>query len=179
MRKRKRISEESLSQDARLSRSTLRHIEARRPNIRLESVASAAHALNLGLTVLASPLECQSELSTVGVGYRVIQDGSQLWKVHFFNLVDEFRRTLDPRLFLLPPPSRLEFRLKALLASIVWMLCEEVGMDAPDWAKKRYFLEKPWFVSETESLKAVAVVESPVYFRQNNIFVLGNFLERA
>jgi len=142
-------------------------------------VAAAASALNLELDVLLCPAECQSDLSTVGVGYQVIHDGSLSWKIHFFNFVDEFRRTLDPRLILLPPSTALELKLRALLASIVWMLCEEVQMDAPSWAQKRYDLPQPWFVSEIESLKASALVESPVYFRQNNIFVLSNFLERA
>jgi len=162
-----------------MSRSTLRHIEAHDPHIRLESLASAALALNLELGLLISPSECQSELSTVGVGFQVIHDGPQSWKIHFFNLVDQFRKTLDPRLVLLPPPFALEFKLRALLASIVGMLCHEVRMDAPGWAKKKYYLEKPWFISEIEALKASALVESPTYFRRNNIFVLNNFLERA
>jgi hypothetical protein len=34
-------------------------------------------------------------------------------------------------------------------------------------------------VAGRESLKAMALVESPVWFRRRNIFVLGNFLDRA
>jgi hypothetical protein len=41
------------------------------------------------------------------------------------------------------------------------------------------FLPDPWFVAGIENLKASALVESPVQFRRNNIFVLGNFLSRA
>lgn len=178
LRRKERISEERFSRNAEISRSTLRHIEAHEPNIRLESIASAANALNLELNVLAVPPECQSELSTVGVGFCILRDGPSSWKIHFFNLVDHFRQTLDPRLLLLPPPSALPLQFQALLASMVWMLCDEAGIDAPGWAKKRYYLEKPWFVAEVEALKASALVESPVYFRRNNIFVLGNFLER-
>lgn len=179
LRKKQRLSEESLSKSALISRTTLRHVEAHESDIRLGSIASAAHALNLELNVLVSPDECKPELSTVGVGFHVIQDGPPSWKIHFFNFIDQFRQTLDPRLLLLPPPSGLPFKLKALMASIVQTLCNEARMDAPGWAKKRYYLKKPWFVSETEALKASALVESPLYFRQNNIFVLENFLQRA
>lgn len=95
------------------------------------------------------------------------------------NLVDEFRRTLDPRLLLLPPVRDLALELKALLASIVMSLCGEAGMNVPGWARKRHPLPTPWFVAEVESLKAMALVESPLPFRRNNIFVLDNFLQRA
>ncbi len=179
LRKRQRFSESTFSKEAHMSRSTLRHIEAHEANIRLESIASVANALNLELDLIAGPSECKSELSTVGVSFHVISDGPASWKIHFFNLVDQFRQTLDPKLLLLPPPLELPFKLRALLASIVWTLCDETHIDAPRWAKKRYFLETPWFVSETDALKASALVESPIYFRQNNIFVLSNFLERA
>jgi hypothetical protein len=40
-------------------------------------------------------------------------------------------------------------------------------------------LPAPWFVAGVENLKASALVESPVQFRRNNVFVLGNFLARA
>lgn len=95
------------------------------------------------------------------------------------NLVDEFRRTLDVRLIFLPPPSELDKSLSAMLSSIVLYLCDEAEIEAPTWAKKRVDLPTPWFVSETESLKAMAILESPLVFRRNNIFVLENFLERA
>ena len=94
-------------------------------------------------------------------------------------LVDGFRRTLDPRLLLLPPPPGLPAELHALLASVVLALCWEAGIDPPSWARVRRFLPRPFFPSETESLKASALVESPLAFRRNNIYVLDNFLERA
>jgi hypothetical protein len=40
-------------------------------------------------------------------------------------------------------------------------------------------LPRPWFVAGVENLKATALVESPLPFRRNNVFVLGNFLSRA
>ena len=178
-RKKLHLSEEELSRTADISRSTLRHIESHHPNIRLESIGLVAEALNLDLYILASPSQSESDLSTVGIGFQILQEGFPFWKIHFFNFVDEFRRTFDPRLLLLPPPTALELKLQALIAATVRTLCDEAKIDAPSWAKKRYFLKEPWFVSETESLKASALLESPVYFRENNIFILSNFLERA
>ena len=52
-------------------------------------------------------------------------------------------------------------------------------MDAPAWAAGCHFLPEPWFVSGVESLKATALVEAPLAFRRNNVFVLGNFMSRA
>jgi len=55
----------------------------------------------------------------------------------------------------------------------------ELGVESPPWAMRSYYLPEPWFVSEVESLKAMAIQESPLFFRRNNIFVLDNFLSRA
>ncbi|OGQ13879.1 MAG: hypothetical protein A3B70_00755 [Deltaproteobacteria bacterium RIFCSPHIGHO2_02_FULL_40_11] len=179
LRKQKHMSEAQMAKQAHVSRITLRHVEAAHPNLELQSIASVAHTLNLELNVMACPDTCTPELSTLGIGYQVIKDGFSSWKIHFFNFVDHFRKTLDPRLILLPPPHILDPKLKALLASMVQTLCQEVQMNAPTWAKKRFMLKTPWFVSESEALKASAILESPIYFRKNNIFVLKNFLERA
>ncbi|RIL10041.1 MAG: hypothetical protein DCC75_05205, partial [Proteobacteria bacterium] len=129
--------------------------------------------------VLTPKKRCFSEYSTIAVAMKVQQAGFESWKLHFMELVDEFRRTLDARLILLPPPKDLEARLTALLASIVRTLCFEAKMDTPEWAARRYFLESPWFVSGIEALKASALLESPMAFRTNNIFVQDNFLSRA
>ena len=178
-RKRLHLSEARLSQVAKISRSTFRHVQSHESRVRLESVGDVAQALDLNLHILACPHHCESELSTVGVGFQICKDGFSSWKIYFFNFVDEFRRTLDSRLLLLPPPAALELRLQALLASTVRMLCDEAKIDFPSWARKRIFLKEPWFVAQTESLKASALLESPLYFRANNIFVLHNFLQRT
>jgi hypothetical protein len=110
---------------------------------------------------------------------KIERDGFATWKIQLMDFVDEFRRTLDTRLILLPPPSSLDKRLKALLASTVTQLCLETGIPSPGWARKSYFLPKPWFLSEMNSLKASAIIESPIAFRRNNLFVQRNFLQRA
>lgn len=177
--KRLGLSERAASISAKVSRGTWRVITERKATVELKSAAAAAHALGVQLILLLTHQEACSDFSTVAVSFRVLQDGVQSWKIHFMNFVDEFRRTWDPRLILLPPPSELPLKLKGLLAAIVLTLGEEAGIDSPEWARKRYDLEKPWFVSETESLKATALLESPLHFRRNGIFVGANFLERV
>ncbi len=120
-----------------------------------------------------------SDLSIVGISSFICRDGFDSWKIHVFDFVDFFRQAKDLRLIFLPPMSCLDGRLKALLASIVCQLCSEIGCIPPDWALQEYYLEKPWFVSEIQSLKATTILESPLAFRRNNIFVLKNFLQRA
>lgn len=177
--KRRGLTETSTSKKARISRLTLRSVLAGKTSVELNSLVAAAEALDCRLTVTLTSGEINSECSTACTGIFVLRDGFSSWKVHYMNLVDEFRRTLDPRLFLLPPSYDLPIELRALLAAITWALCNEAGMEAPCWAKKQYALLQPWFVSETESLKATAILESPLPFRRNNIFVLGNFLDRG
>jgi len=90
----------------------------------------------------------------------------------------EFRRTKDVRLVLLAPSLKLDRKLVALIASTTIELCHEIGLETPHWAKQNFFLESPWFVSGSEALKPMAILESPLAFRRNNIFVLDNFLQR-
>lgn len=184
VRGRLKVSEREFVESAGVSRACYRQIESGTGNPTVESLAAVAAGLSSRISVLAvpegSPLHTSlGDLSTVGVSYRVIRDRFDSWKVHFMDLVDAFRRTVDPRLLLLPPSRDLPVRLKALLASIVAELCHEAWIDIPDWAARDHFLSEPWFPSEMESLKASALLESPWSFRRNNIFVQENILRRA
>ncbi len=180
LRLQRKISERSLAMSSGLSRVTLRNIEALEKNITLSSLNQFAQALDRDLIFLMPPKEeCNAELSTFSVSEKVIRDGDPSWKIHFMELVDEFRKSLDSRLLLLPPSKKLSVPLKALLASIVKELSHEAGMDCPSWALKSFFLESPWFVAGVESLKATALLETPLSFRANNIFVQENFLSRV
>lgn len=94
--------------------------------------------------------------------------------------VDECRRTrsVEPlhTLFL---QSRIT-KERAIINSTAHYLCtREFNTSAPIWAEKNLWLREPWFVSEVENLKAMALLESPASFRSNNIFVLDNFLSRV
>lgn len=180
LRKQKRWSERMLSQKLGIARETLRQCEQNPEDSKSAHLTAIAQMLDHKVLLGIVPLTpvC-SELSAVAVSMQVVIDGFSSWKIHFMNLADEFRRCPDIRLFLLPPLRNLDFRLQALLASIVTSLCNEVGLETPDWAKQEMFLSTPWFVAEIESLKASALVESPLAFRRNNIFVLENFLDRV
>jgi hypothetical protein len=52
-------------------------------------------------------------------------------------------------------------------------------MDNPQWTWDIPSCKEPWFVSGVENLKAIALAESPVFFRRRKIFVLENFLQRV
>ncbi len=176
------LSEVAGALKAGISRITWRSVTCGSKVVKVDSLLAVANALELDVTILgnsrATSANFAADCSTIGVSYLVLRDGNSSWKIHYMNLVDEFRRTLDPRLILLPPPAELSVDLKAMLAGIVQSLCDELAIDSPPWSLRRYDLEKPWFVSETESLKASAILESPLAFRRNQIFVGSNFLQR-
>lgn len=97
----------------------------------------------------------------------------------FFNAVDEVRRSRKfDELKRLYSRSR-RTRERALLNATACALAAELGQSPPWWAQRPLVLPEPYFVSGVENLKASALVESPIQFRRNNVFVLGNFLSRA
>jgi hypothetical protein len=99
--------------------------------------------------------------------------------VSFFNAVDEVRRSRRfEALKRLYSRSR-RTRERALLNATACALAAELGDAPPWWAMRPLFLPDPYFVAGVENLKASALQESPIQFRRNNVFVLGNFLSRA
>ncbi len=100
------------------------------------------------------------------------------WTIILMNFVDDFRYYKDPEMVKEPFDLDNE-RVDALLASTVEYLCDEMQMDSPPWVEDVPPCRDPWFVADMESLKAIAIVESPLYFRRRKIFVLENFLERV
>lgn len=106
--------------------------------------------------------------------------GGEDWRLAFMNFVDGFRRRPSRSLVRKDPRDlRPHSKMYALLQSICIELCRERGIPAEGWLAKRAFLSKPWFVSGMKNLYAMALKESPVAFRKNNIFVLSNFLSRV
>src|SRR5688572_27912451 len=93
--------------------------------------------------------------------------------VHLMEFLDGFRRTKDLRA-LLEPFVLSEERSDALAAATGEELCLEAGLQPPEWLETVPAGRNPWFVSGLESLKAIAVVESPLPFRLRKVFVLGN-----
>lgn len=100
------------------------------------------------------------------------------WTIILMNFVDDFRYYKDPEMVKKPFDLDNE-RVDALLASTVEYLCDEMQLNFPPWVGDVPPCRDPWFVADMESLKAISIVESPLYFRRRKIFVLENFLERV
>ena len=91
------------------------------------------------------------------------------------DFVDDFRYYRDQRM--IEEPFELDDeRFDALLAATAEQLCYELKINPPEWILAVPAPRDPWFVSGMESLKSIALVESPLPFRLRKIFVLENFL---
>lgn len=179
-RKKNHLSERKLAKLVHISRETLRKAEHSIEDNKVQILLRISEAIDAELLIQFIPIEeCLSDVSSVAVSQNVVRDGFDSWKLHFMDLVDEYRRTLDYRLLLLPPVKGLDRRLEALLAGITLSLCQEISIKPPSWSEKEIFLNKPWFVAGMDSLKASALLESPLPFRRHNIFVQQNFLDRV
>ena len=178
LRQKQGLSERALAITTGLPRLTLRSLFDPKANFTLKTLLKITRYFNLNIVIMTYKSE-EIDSTSVAVSYRILRDGFHSWKIHIMDMVDEFRSTLDMRLLLLPPSKESDKRIKALMSSVVLELCHESMVEPPQWAKKNFFLDNPWFVSEIESLKAFALLESPLSFRKNNIFVLDNFLKRA
>ncbi len=109
---------------------------------------------------------------------KYINKDREHWRVYLMDFVDEFRYYRDPAM-ISTPYKLTDNEIDGLIASAVEYLCDELNMKVPRWILRVPPSQEPWFVSGIENLKAIALVESPVYFRRRKIFVLENFLKRA
>ena len=100
------------------------------------------------------------------------------WKIPLMDFVDDFRYRKDPAA-ISEPFDLSDDRKDAVLASVIETLCDESSIKIPEWVKEVPACREPFFMSGMESLKAIALVESPVRFRLRKIFVLENALNRA
>ena len=107
-----------------------------------------------------------------------MEKDTENWIIAFMDFVDDFRYYKDAAVIEEPLELNNE-KFDALLASAIEYLCDEMGMEPPEWVWEVPPCKDPWFVSGMESLKAITIVESPVYFRRRKIFVLENFLSRV
>jgi hypothetical protein len=108
---------------------------------------------------------------------KMIQDPEH-WFIPFMDFVDEFRHEKG-RNDISEPIAQDNERFDALLASTIEYLCNEGKTEPPAWVYTIPGCRDPWFVSGMENLKAITIVESPVWFRTRKIFVLENFLSRV
>jgi hypothetical protein len=100
------------------------------------------------------------------------------WRIPFMEFVDDLRRTHDPR-WIGKPFNASNDKFDSLLASTIEYLCDEMGIETPDWIWEVPACAEPWFISGYENLKAISIAESPAFFRRRKIFVLKNFLSRV
>ena len=101
------------------------------------------------------------------------------WRISYFDFVDSLLATKSELLLIERPSDGLDIKSLALICSIVMQLCYELHIHPPDWAQLSLELETPWFVSKFKSLRAMSLIDSPIFFKRNNIFVGGDFLQRA
>ncbi len=178
----RRLSQRGLAARAGVSFRTVQLLESGRHDWRLSTLEKLCRALGLPPRGIERSIErslVREEDSVIDVSERICLEGEASWSVFLFNFVDEFRRNPRPGLVADPPDPGLPDRLRCLIASTVESLCDEAGMEPPVWCRGVGRLREPWFVAGIESLKASALVHSPAPFRQRNVFVLDNFLDRA
>lgn len=107
-----------------------------------------------------------------------IEQDPDHWLIHLMDFGDDFRY-YRREAALAQPFALTDRKMDALLASTAEYLCAELGLDPPQWVQDVPALPEPWFVSGLENLKAITLVETPVWFRMRKIFVLENFLSRV
>jgi len=102
------------------------------------------------------------------------------WEISFFDFTDSFRKESEKEPLIAEQPNTTgHLKYDALLRSMVLYLCDEYNIQPPEWALQNMFLEHPWFVCELSRLYSYSLVETPICFKQNNIFVLSNFMDRV
>ncbi len=182
VRIRRGISQRDLARRAGISFRGLQLLETPGHDPRVSSLDKVSAALELptgGITALLGGFLLEDGRSFRSASIRMLAQGFESWTIHLFDSVDAFRRERDPDLVRTGPVDELHPKLRALIASTVETLCAELSISSPGWCRGVEPLDSPWFVTGIENLKASALVESPVWFRKRNIFVLANFLERA
>ncbi|HKB67923.1 MAG TPA: hypothetical protein VKC61_18840 [Pyrinomonadaceae bacterium] len=107
-----------------------------------------------------------------------IRQDPKWWGVHLMKFVDSFRSCKDLQA-VADPFTHTDERIDALLASTAEALCDELGIEPPQWLADIPACHDPYFVSGIENLKAITIVESPLRFRMRKLFVLENFLSRV
>ena len=182
LRSRRGFSQRAFASKALISFRGLQLLEEQEHDWRYSSIMKIATAMNLpasGIDMVLKRFLEQDQDSVMMVSIRIQAEGFNSWPLHLFNFVDAFRSAPGESLVHVPPMEGMTDALKCLITSTVETLCAESQTTIPEWCYGVRGLREPWFVAGIESLKAMALVESPVQFRKRNIFVLGNFLDRA
>ncbi|MBI2068122.1 MAG: helix-turn-helix domain-containing protein [Deltaproteobacteria bacterium] len=178
----KGLSQRNLARQAGISFRSVQLLESDRHDPQISTLQKVASAIGYPVHAVQGCLNrffYQPPESIAIISEWILEEGEESWRGWIPQFVDTFRKKRDPRYIEEMPASKTAPKIKALLASTVEALCAELELPPPDWIEMVVPLTEPWFVSGVESLKASALVESPVFFRKRNIFVLGNFLDRV
>jgi transcriptional regulator with XRE-family HTH domain len=181
IRKKTDISQRRLASLAKISYKTLQLIESGNHDTKVSTLKKIAEALGYQAQSIDGKIAEVFKFppcSARNISENIAIDGALSWKLWLFNFVDAFRENKSLQYISSPIIEELPDRIKALITATVETLCEETNTKMPWWCQGIPPLKQPWFVAEVESLKAAAIVESPVHFRKRNIFVLSNFLDR-
>lgn len=176
------MSQRGLARLAGISYRSLQLIESGAHDPRISTIEHIAKALGYPPHGIEGRIDEMFSLpcdSVAVISARIAMAGEGSWRDWLFNFVDAFRSKKDRAYLVAPPADAASERVRALLASVVESMCSDFEMPPPGWCSAIGSLDEPWFVSGVESLKAEALIESPVHFRARNIFVLGNFLDRG
>ena len=175
------MSQRRMASRSALSFRTIQLMESGAHDPKLSTLQQIATSLGYPKKIIEKTLAAIFEQpvdSIATVSEKILSEGKDSWKIWLFNFVDAFRKYKDPLYVDAPPVQGLPNRINALIASTVEALCEELKMQAPPWCDTVSALQDPWFVAGAQNLKAMSIMESPLYFRKRNIFVLDNFLSR-
>jgi transcriptional regulator with XRE-family HTH domain len=167
-RRRRGVSQRRLADRAGLSFRGVQLLESAGHDPRLSSLVRVAAALGLpseGIARLVADFFREPASSFRSASIRMARDGFASWPLHLFDAVDRYRQSGDQDLISAPPMLPLDARLEALIASTVESLCHEATLDAPSWCRAVVSLDRPWFVSGVENLKASALVGSRTSWR--------------
>lgn len=97
-------------------------------------------------------------------------------KLLLAQFIDDFRRSKD--LKMITTPITKTDQLTQLFVATAHQLAIELKLKQPLWLTKYTPLKHPYFISQFDGLKLLALRDSPYSFRVRNIYVLGNFLSR-
>jgi transcriptional regulator with XRE-family HTH domain len=175
------VSQRNLAKRSGISFRTMQLLESGRWDPKISTLRRVVEALGYPAEIVEDRLRqiTESDPDSVPIFTERLSREEDAWKIWLFNFVDRLRAKPEARLIDGPPSPSASERIRALTAATVESLCREIGRTPPDWCRGVPSLKEPWFPAEIENLKASALVESPIDFRKRNIFVLGNFLERA
>ena len=100
------------------------------------------------------------------------------WKPALAELIAHLTRTHSCADFAAPP--KCEAKHLALFAATLNYYSKRLNINCPAWAAIAVPApDEPWFPAGLVSMRAAAVLESPIEFKRNNVFVTKEFFQRV